>query len=435
MFKTIGISIVLLFLSVLQVQGQKPDFVYYDSLTYHQYINKDYGALLKTGKEALHAGFDYYYLRMRMGIAAYQKKQYRVAAVHFEKALHFNDNDLVREYLYYAYLWGGEPLLAQKSEKGMSSELQKKLKLKKKGLLSAEAVAAFLTRNGNVPDDFAIPDKEGLQVIPKQFYDVTVNLRHKLGAKSQMTHVISYLNKQNEKYYYTDNKHYFDPAYNTNQFQYYIGTFFSLNRSWGLHVNGQVSVLAMPEYTETRGRMGYTYLVKTNAWQTDYVLSASVVKDFAFVSVEGGLALVNIGNQAAWQPELLFRIYPFANLDLYTESGFFYQLRSGEAAFFQQQKIGGKLFRKLWLEGSYFSGGVSGFVLDNSVLLFNGPEEIKWMAGGKLIYMAGSRTKLTLGYQHRRQATWFVPVSNTETRSNKTSLNYSLFYILVSWSF
>jgi hypothetical protein len=250
-----------------------------------------------------------------------------------------------------------------------------------------------------------------------------------------MTHVVTYLNKQNVKYYYADNKQNIDPSYNTNQFQYYIGSSFALNQSWSLHVNGQISVLALPEYTETRGRMGSAYYVKTTAWQTDYVLSASVVKDFTRFSFEGGIAMVNIGSQPAWQPELLFRIYPFANLDLYTESGFYYQLRNGAAAFFQQQKVGGKLFNKLWLEGNYFSGGVSGFVLDNSVLLFNGPEEIRWMAGGKLIYLAGSQTKLTFGYQHRNQATWFVPASATETRSNKTSFNYSLFYILVSWSF
>ncbi len=435
MFKTIGIYVALFLFAALGVRGQSSGYVYYDSLTYHQYVNKDYKSVLKTGREALRSGLDYYYLRMRMGIAAYRQKQFRLAAVHFEKALHFNDNDLVREYLYYAYLWGGEPLLAQETEEAMSAELQRKLGLDKSGMLSGEAVVAFLTRDENLPGNFSIPGSDGFQILPKQFYNATVSLTHKLGAKAQMTHVATFINKQNDAYSYADNEQYYDPSYNTNQFQYYVGAFVPLGHSWSLHVNGQVSFLAQPGYTKTRWRMGSSGYVKTTSWQTDYVLSASAVKDFTRFSLEAGMAMVNVAKQTAWQPGLLFRIYPFANLNLYTESGFFYQLRNGEASFFQQQKIGGKLFRKLWAEGSYFSGGVSGFVLDNSVLLFNGPEEIQWMAGGKLIYLVGTQTRLTFGYQKRNQATWFVPASDSQVRSNKTTLNYSLFYILVSWSF
>ncbi len=434
MFKTIGISIVLFFCTIFWAQAQKTGFVYYDSLTYRQYINKAYTPLLKTGKKALKAGIDYYYLRMRMGIAAYRQQKYRLAAIHFKKALQYNDNDLVREYLYYSGLWGGEPLLAQETQKGMSAALRKKLHLDNGSLLSTEVSLAYLTRNEKLPEDFGIPQQEGYQVIPKQFYDASVTLQHKLGTKAQMTHMVTFLNKQNEEYFYKDQKTYYEPSFNTNQFQYYLGTFLSLGSSWTLHIDGQVSFLAQPAYAEIRGRMGSSSYVKTTVWQTDYVLSAALVKTFPRFSLEAGLSAIHIQNTAAWQPTGILRIYPFANLNLYTASRFSYLLRNGKGTLFQQQEIGGKLFGKLWMEGSYFSGNVSGFTLDNSMLLFNGPEEINRMAGIRFIYLTGSKTKINLGYQYRQQTTYFIP-SNSDIRTNKADFNYSLFYILVSWSF
>ncbi len=424
----------LFFCTIFGSLAQKTGFVYYDSLTYRQYINKEYTPLLKTGKKALHAGIDYYYLRMRMGIAAYQQKKYRLAAVHFKNALQYNDNDLVREYLYYSALWGGEPLLAQETEKGMSAALKKKLPTGNSKLLGTEVSLAYLTRNKKIPDDFSIPQQEGYQIIPQQFFDASITLQHKVGTKTQMTHMLTYLNKQNAEYFYKDNKTYYEPSFNTNQFQYYLGTFLGLGHAWSLHLNGQVSFFTQPAYAEVRGRMGSSSYVKTTVWQTDYVLAASLVKNYPRFSLEAGLAAIHIQNRVAWQPSGIFRLFPFANLDFYTVSRFSYLVRNDYGTFFQQQKIGGKILGKLWMEGSYFSGNVSGFTLDNSMLLFNGPEEINRMAGIRFIYLTGSKTKINLGYQYRQQTTYFIP-ANSDVRTNKADYNYSLFYILVSWSF
>ncbi len=57
-----------------------------DEETYRFYMNGNWKDLINSGKNALKNNIDYYYLRMRIGIAYYETKRYMQAAKHFEKA-------------------------------------------------------------------------------------------------------------------------------------------------------------------------------------------------------------------------------------------------------------------------------------------------------------------------------------------------------------
>ncbi|MDO8897299.1 MAG: hypothetical protein Q7V19_06585, partial [Bacteroidales bacterium] len=65
----------------------------YDSLSYEQYLRKDWKALLETGKLMQKNGMDYYYLRMRLGIASMATNNFIGAEKHFRQALIFNPGD------------------------------------------------------------------------------------------------------------------------------------------------------------------------------------------------------------------------------------------------------------------------------------------------------------------------------------------------------
>ncbi|MCA6073449.1 hypothetical protein [Fulvivirga sedimenti] len=80
---------------------------YFDSLTYQQYVQHQYRELLSTGRKALKAGYDYYYLRMRMGIAAYELDNYDLAYIHFNAAASQNMDNTLAEYMYYSMLFSG----------------------------------------------------------------------------------------------------------------------------------------------------------------------------------------------------------------------------------------------------------------------------------------------------------------------------------------
>jgi hypothetical protein len=79
-----------------------------ESQSFSLYNQKNWDELIRFGNEALRKGFDYYYLRYRLGVAYFSEKKYRLAATHFEKANSFNSTDEAMEYLYYCYLYSGQ---------------------------------------------------------------------------------------------------------------------------------------------------------------------------------------------------------------------------------------------------------------------------------------------------------------------------------------
>ncbi|MCK4919785.1 MAG: hypothetical protein KAS71_01990, partial [Bacteroidales bacterium] len=77
----------LILLLVIWGQGsfaqKDASFVYLDSLSYQQYLQEDWSALIKTTRKAYKNNMDYYYMRMRTGIAYYEKQRYMLAEKHF----------------------------------------------------------------------------------------------------------------------------------------------------------------------------------------------------------------------------------------------------------------------------------------------------------------------------------------------------------------
>ena len=80
-----------------------------DEATYKYYMQQKWDSVINIGSLAIEQGIDYYYLRMRIGIAYYSKKQYRLAEPHFLKALYYNSsNDVAKSYLFYCYVYSDQ---------------------------------------------------------------------------------------------------------------------------------------------------------------------------------------------------------------------------------------------------------------------------------------------------------------------------------------
>lgn len=93
MFKKLLFSLLLLFLALAsqardQLKGVNPD-----SLTLKLYQQGRWEALLQQGRLMNRQGIDYYYLRMRMAVAAFETARYDDAATHLQKALKFSPRD------------------------------------------------------------------------------------------------------------------------------------------------------------------------------------------------------------------------------------------------------------------------------------------------------------------------------------------------------
>ena len=98
-----------LFITLALISGtpsmaaEKLDFATVDLITYRCFQAKRWDSVILVGKQALRQDIDYYYLRVRMGIAYYEKTDYFPASVHLKKARQCNSTDpVIANYLYWA---------------------------------------------------------------------------------------------------------------------------------------------------------------------------------------------------------------------------------------------------------------------------------------------------------------------------------------------
>lgn len=101
-----------------------------DFISYDHFLRHDWKLLINYSEKALNNNIDFYYLRLRLGIAYYELHQYRKALYHFEKAYQMDNRDeLLKEYLYYCYLFTDQYSQALKISKKFSDVTLKKTNL------------------------------------------------------------------------------------------------------------------------------------------------------------------------------------------------------------------------------------------------------------------------------------------------------------------
>ena len=163
--------------------------------SYALYLKKDWKTLISNSDSTLQQGTDYYFLRVRRGVAKFELKQYLVAEEEFKKAIAFNDfEELPKEYLYYTYVYTARKEHARKLAKGFSSELQNKI-----GLLTEKKVDVFEFGGGGKFSNLS-------DVPSASLFDI--GLSHKLLSSASMDHRYSRYNQSNTNWEFHQNEYY-----------------------------------------------------------------------------------------------------------------------------------------------------------------------------------------------------------------------------------
>jgi tetratricopeptide (TPR) repeat protein len=206
--------------------------------SYQLYLDKNWSELIKFGNKAVHEGYDYFYLQLRIGIAYYEKKNYNLAEGHFRKALSFNsDDELTQEYLYYCYLYVGRYEEARLLSKKFSEALSEKVgtnQLSKIGFVMIEggtkitdSVNYYNKANPSKPNYFSPPTY------------LQFGLNHYIKNRISLFHALTYFNQQTFV-----NK--------VKQYQYYLKATIPLRNNFSISPSFQyIGLNISSEYTKT----------------------------------------------------------------------------------------------------------------------------------------------------------------------------------------
>ncbi|MEI7980247.1 MAG: hypothetical protein WCI71_01250 [Bacteroidota bacterium] len=465
------LSLVTFFLSLsipsISLAADKPDFTKTDQLTYRLYQEKKWDSLIIVGKQALRQHFDYYYLRVRMGIAFYERGQFITAINQFSSALEFNKTDPVAlEYLYFCYINSNRTADAYSLVPSMSPEMKTHLKISPPVIEEVHVEGgANLTGAGGSNGK---QTQAGLNAVYSEkdrygnsYYghaDFTVNLWNKVSLNT----AYNYLNfSKTKSFAWTTiedrlvtkadctwgyfNHYSFDTLrkdtsykYRINQNEIFLEARIILDGGFRIMPSIHILNVRYPNlqaryyaqtvtdtlWKNTINNTEYTFPFKRTIYSIteidtsfcNYVAGITFTRDFNLFTLGlfGSWSDLNGKNQAQAGWSLTY--FPLGNLNLYentTITGFF---QGSDSRILLSQVLGGKITPWLWAEGTLLWGDYTNANISNGAIVFNNSDKIRYRVGANLIFILSGHIQLSLTYQYYRkefQQLYYIMTTDT----------------------
>lgn len=405
-------------------QQQATDIRKVDSLTWAHYSNGRWEQLIDEGTKALNDGADYFYLRMRIGIAYYEIKNYRRAIPHFQKAMEFNPLDKsATEYLYLSYLLGGRPYDARPLIPELGSAARERLNISKTKLIEEVYIEGGPAFAGNT--DLKNPRKGRYMGSSDTIYNGSyyydniyyghAGIRFRLSPALSIYQGYSYVEAPvTEKIQYR-NEPVPDFDYTTKQHEYYGNLTINLPgkilATPAFHMLWLEYALRRDVYDPETGGLAYDTVYENEQM---YVASLSLKKDISLFAVEVSGTYGDFGHMVHQQISLAGYVYPLGNLDLYTKTGITHMWNENEGRWIFHQMVGWSPMEKLWLEASGTFGQLQDYAEQNAFIIYNSPEEINYKMEGSVIVEVSSTIELSLRYRFLERVNRYLKYTSYE---------------------
>ncbi len=407
--KSYGLSLLILALFPWFSQAQENlTFAGVDSLSYKAYLAEDWKDVLNYTHKGFNSGYDYYYLRMRAGVAELNLNHPLKAIPHFRNALGFNENDpYALEYLYAGLLYSGDLAEARLLASTYSPAFKKRLGIPAHRLITSAFIEPGYMLNSKAADLKAFkPSAElaHLYLISGYWY-VGAGLNLESGKRFSGTIATNILSFKAVQQFIIQNQAalVFDVPYD--QKAVYLSGSYYLGKGFHISLSGQMMTYVIPLYHWVTGDAGGSYVLEGLEYR-DLALNASLVKRFPYVTVGLGADVNRFKNQWVQQAQADITIYPAGNVNTYLRLAGTWL--SDSSRFIARATAGRKITRTFWIEGDYYHGSIRNFSEQNAYVVFNNFDVIRKRLGiNLLMYRIMPHLDLSLRYQYTlRSATW-----------------------------
>ena len=421
-------------------------FKYADSLTYRLYLDKNWSELIRTGRDAIETGHDYYYMRMRLGIAYYEMHNYGMSTIHFKKALVFNTSDPVAlEYLFYSYYLSGRNyeawavvsrLYRENRERILAESGIQKNSLTIETFYSNAATEEIISQS----DEYFSNHEAGSQIVTRQFINNAIYATHIIGKNTAYFHAYTNLIKDNYL-------HFFDGSYTVDmpdqrvvQNQYYGNFNFFFSSGWSVGPSFHFLTSTYPMVTINYYGMNpfsTTYSVRTNG----FAGGLRITKSGGFVTIYGETGFSSLNYSRQIQGTLSLMIYPAGNRNIYL-GGKFSVVTGVEKSDSDLRLVTGFLAgfsirNRVWFEFSGLTGEMKNYTDNNGLIVNNSTDILTGKYNANVIvpfYKAG--ISLFAGAGISSNTSEFIPADGVNSYdSNKLDYNTYILTGGISWKF
>lgn len=355
-------------------------FSYVNQNTYDYYLKGDWNNLIKTGKAALKNDIDYFYLRLRIGIALYNQGNYFGAEKHFLKALEFNSGDTISNYyLYQIYKNTGNGSIAALTSKKLTFSQKEYSGIPEKSPIinGVEAEVdffdnpSFSKQTDIVAED--LPDLSKKTII-HNYTNAFVYLNHPISKRLYYSHGYTYLSllgaelsKPPLMSIMLPPEGYVNDKQEVKQNQYYGKVSYKFFKN-GLFSGGIHIISSNTINYRGRGMQAFSF----NTKESNNSIFAFYKHRYSIFEASGFVAKSNLNLQSQIQGTFGISVFPAGNLNYYL-LGEFTQILENDTTNRQIIKIkaGSKLFGNLWLEASHTSGEIKNYLESQGFLVYN----------------------------------------------------------------
>ncbi len=333
------------------------------------YETKNWKELIPFVNQALAEGNDYFYLRMRIGIAYYELKNYTKAEPQFIRALNFNSSDqTAQEYLYYSYIFNEKYAEARTLSFEFSDAL-----LTKTGAKKYNSITMAFVEGGTKISDSAKYYNKNTNSKSNYFGSavyIQAGLLHYVGKHTSLLHAVTYFNQASSIGTIT-------------QFQYYINAGVSLKNNWQfspsfhwMNLGNSTQITIAPPFTPPGlpPQQARTQTVKTV--NNYFVGSFELSKRMSNLTLSVGTTVSNMNNKTQLIHSGSFSVNALGNSNLIFGLSSYIHSTNGYSTINTTliPFIAINPIKQLSIKLSYLTDNKENFVEQNGYLINNSPD-------------------------------------------------------------
>lgn len=386
----------------ITTQEHKPiSFTEIDSLSFKLWEAGEWKRVIEIVQAGLNQGVDYYYLRMRIGVAYFNLEKYEKAIPHFRHALSFNEGDQVAtEYLFLSMQFAGRNIVEPRkiiasADVGviMNPDADKMAAYRPEELISANyLIRSYRYLSGGIK---ARLSKRFSGTFATQSISFDVTQQFSIPGSELLSYHVPF-----------------------SENSVYLGGSYDFNKGWQLSVgaNTLMASYQVMEFKQDGGGggtympVGYNYL--------DVATHMGVNKRMPYLGVGLSADVNHLKNNWYGQSGVDLSYYPFGNLNLYLNAKLFVtgplsgMTEGGRIV--SHLMLGTRILPKWWVELQFTEGIGKYWTEHQGYVVYNNLDPVKWRMGVNLSgFQITKRLDLVFRYQwSRRVASWYLYEGN-----------------------
>jgi len=405
-------KLLLIFILILGIKplfSQEPiTFSEVEQQTMQYYYASQWDSLIIVGKKGIDAGHDYFYLRVRVGMAYFYQSNYAKAILHLEKASKFNSSDeYTNSYLYLSYKYMGRYADAEMVGRKLSDSLRKNSFYEKRPFFSGlYAEIGYSPACSYSPTPLA-KESEYVKETSTKNNALTygfVGLTNQLTPWMTIFYGVTTMGTSLTKYTYEEQEA-TTTDLSISTLQFYINPRIRIFRGFILAPFYHAISMSGSSGTATKPRRRDT----TSFTTRDAIMGIGFEKYYRNLVFSGEVSSNRFNNKTHIQAQTGITWFPCSNQNLYLVGAVTYNMAQGTDSLFHPNyelnklyataKIGGKLFSKLWGETAFYGGNIQDSQIGNGYLFFSNPSSYTMVVNATLTLIL-KKVKLSLKYQY-----------------------------------